>query len=121
VSYALRAIRDAGCRAGLALNPGTPATAVLELTDDFDHVLCMTVNPGWGGQSFIEASIAKLERLRQLIPVDRAIEVDGGVDTTTGPRCVDAGASLLVAGSHVFGAPDPSDRYRRLAESVGAV
>jgi ribulose-phosphate 3-epimerase len=121
VNYALRAVRDAGCRAGLALNPGTPATAALELADDLDHLLCMTVNPGWGGQSFIESSIAKIERLRQLLPASTPIEVDGGVDATTAPRCVDAGATLLVAGSHVFGATDPADRYRRLAESVSAM
>jgi len=121
VNYALRAVRDAGCRAGLALNPGTPAASVVELAEELDHVLCMTVNPGWGGQSFIEASIAKLERLRQLLPASTPIEVDGGVDVTTAPRCVDAGATLLVAGSHVFGSADPADRYRRLAESVGAV
>jgi ribulose-phosphate 3-epimerase len=121
VNHALRAVREAGCRAGLALNPGTPATAVIELAREVDHVLCMTVNPGWGGQSFIEGSIEKLARLRQLLPLDVAIEVDGGIDTTTAPRCVEAGATLLVAGSHVFGAPDPPDRYRRLAEASGAV
>ena len=121
VNYALRAVRDAGCRAGLALNPGTPATAVTELGDEIDHLLCMTVNPGWGGQSFIEASIAKIERLRQLLPASTTIEVDGGVDTTTAPRCVEAGATLLVAGSHVFGAADPPQRYRALADSVGAL
>ena len=121
VNYALRAVREAGCRAGLALNPGTPATAVLELAEEADHVLCMTVNPGWGGQSFIDGSIDKLVRLRQLLPADVSIEVDGGVDTETAPRCVDAGASLLVAGSHVFGAADPAARYRALAESVGAI
>jgi ribulose-phosphate 3-epimerase len=120
-NYALAAVRDAGCRAGLALNPGTPATAVAELGEAADHVLCMTVNPGWGGQSFIEASIAKIERLRQLLPASCTIEVDGGVDTTTAPRCVDAGATLLVAGSHVFGAAEPAERYRALAETVGAV
>jgi ribulose-phosphate 3-epimerase len=120
-SYALRAVREAGCRAGLALNPGTPATAVLELAEEIDHVLCMTVNPGWGGQSFIEGSIAKLERLRQLLPAGTPIEVDGGVDADTGPRCLDAGATLFVAGSHVFGARDPADRYRRLAAAVGAL
>ena len=101
--------------------PIDAASAVIELAEELDHVLCMTVNPGWGGQSFIEGSIAKLERLRQLLPASTAIEVDGGVDTETAPRCVDAGATLLVAGSHVFGAPDPADRYRRLAESVGAL
>jgi ribulose-phosphate 3-epimerase len=121
VDYALRAVREAGCRAGLALNPGTPATAVTELADVADHVLCMTVNPGWGGQSFIEGSIEKLMRLRQLLPAGTPIEVDGGVDLSTASRCVDAGATLLVAGSHVFGAPDPAERYRRLAESIGAV
>jgi ribulose-phosphate 3-epimerase len=121
VNYALDAVHDAGCRAGLALNPGTPATAVIELTDEIDHLLCMTVNPGWGGQSFIESSIAKLERLRQLLPASTTIEVDGGVEPATAPRCVDAGATLLVAGSYVFGASNPSDRYTRLADSVGAV
>jgi ribulose-phosphate 3-epimerase len=120
-NYALSAVREAGCRAGLALNPGTPADAVAELGDAVDHVLCMTVNPGWGGQSFIEASIAKLERLRLLLPASCPIEVDGGVDATTAPRCVEAGATLLVAGSHVFGAVDPAERYRALAAAVGAV
>src|SRR4051794_25450949 len=120
-NYALRAVREAGCRAGLALNPGTPATVVSELGEEIDHLLCMTVNPGWGGQSFIDASIGKIQRLRQLLPASTAIEVDGGVDPTTAPRCVDAGATLLVAGSHVFGAPDPGERYSRLAASVGAV
>ena len=120
-NYALAAVRDAGCRAGLALNPGTPATAVADLGDAVDHVLCMTVNPGWGGQSFIEQSLAKLERLRELLPADCPIEVDGGVDTGTGPRCVEAGATLLVAGSHLFGAADPAERYSALAAAVGAV
>jgi ribulose-phosphate 3-epimerase len=120
-NYALAAVHDAGCRAGLALNPGTPASAVVELAEHVDHVLCMTVNPGWGGQSFLESSIAKLERLRQLLPATCAIEVDGGIDTSTASRCADAGATLFVAGSHVFGAPDPAARYTALAESIGAV
>jgi ribulose-phosphate 3-epimerase len=120
-NYALGAVRDAGCRAGLALNPGTPASVVVELADQLDHVLCMTVNPGWGGQSFIESSIAKLERLRQLLPASRAIEVDGGIDTSTAPRCAAAGATLFVAGSHVFGGPDPGARYSAVAAAVGAV
>src|SRR5947209_3041732 len=120
-NYALNAVRERGCRAGLALNPGTPAVAVSELADDVDHVLCMTVNPGWGGQSFIESSISKLERLRQLLPASCPIEVDGGIDPSTAPRCADAGASLFVAGSHVFGAQDPAAAYRSIAESVDAV
>jgi ribulose-phosphate 3-epimerase len=121
VNFALNAVRNAGCRAGLALNPGTPAVAVTELRDVADHVLCMTVNPGWGGQSFIEASIDKVKRLRQLLPASCTIEVDGGMDTETAPRCAEAGATLFVAGSHVFGAPDPAQRYRALAEAIGAL
>ena len=92
-----------------------------ELAEAVDHVLCMTVNPGWGGQSFIESSIDKITRLRQLLPSSCTIEVDGGVDTETAPRCADAGATLFVAGSHVFGAPDPAQRYEKLAEAIGAV
>src|SRR4051812_30535766 len=121
VNFAVNSVKDAGCRAGLALNPSTPAAAVTELAEVVDHVLCMTVNPGWGGQSFIEASIDKLARLRQLLPASCTIEVDGGVDTETAPRCASAGATLFVAGSHVFGAPDPAQRYTALAESIGAV
>jgi ribulose-phosphate 3-epimerase len=121
VNFALNAIHDAGCRAGLALNPGTPAVAVTELADVVDHVLCMTVNPGWGGQSFIESSIDKLVRLRQLLPASCTIGFDGVVNTETAPRCADAGATLFVAGSHVFGAADPAQRYRALAESISAL
>jgi ribulose-phosphate 3-epimerase len=117
--YAIEAVHDAGCRAGLAINPGTPATVVTELAEAVDHVLCMTVNPGWGGQSFIDASVAKIERLRGLLPASCTIEVDGGIDTDTAPLCAQAGATLFVAGSHVFGAPDPPARYRRLAEVIG--
>jgi ribulose-phosphate 3-epimerase len=120
VNFALNAVKDAGCRAGLALNPGTPAAAVTEVADLVDHVLCMTVNPGWGGQSFIDSSIDKIRRLRQLLPATCTIEVDGGVDTETAPRCAGAGATLFVAGSHVFGAADPAQRYQALAASIGA-
>ena len=118
--YALNAVKEAGCRAGLALNPGTPATAVAELGDVVDHLLCMTVNPGWGGQSFIESSPAKLAVLRQLLPASCAIEVDGGIDPSTAPRCAEAGATLFVAGSAVFGAADPAAAYTAIAESIGA-
>jgi ribulose-phosphate 3-epimerase len=119
-NYALNAVREAGCRAGLALNPGTPAADVVELAEQVDHVLCMTVNPGWGGQSFIETSVDKITRLRSLLPQNCAIEVDGGIDPTTAPRCADAGASLFVAGSHVFGSPDPGKAYKAIAEAIGA-
>ena len=118
--YTLKAIHELGCRAGIAINPGTPPEAVASLADDADIVLCMTVNPGWGGQKFIADSIAKIERLRGLAPDTAASEVDGGVDTGTGPGCAEAGARLFVAGSAVMAQPDPGEAYRRLAEAIGA-
>jgi ribulose-phosphate 3-epimerase len=98
----LSAIRELGCLAGVALNPGTPVEAVAELRGLADVVLCMSVNPGWGGQAFIETSPAKVERLRPLAGEAR-IEVDGGVDLSTAGSLASAGASLFVAGSAVFG------------------
>lgn len=115
----LAAIRERDCLAGLALNPGTPAGAIRELDGAADIVLCMTVNPGWGGQAFIDSSPGKVRRLRELAP-DAAIEVDGGIDAATAPGVVEAGAGLLVAGSAVFGAEDPGEAYRRIAEAAGA-
>jgi ribulose-phosphate 3-epimerase len=120
VHYALKAVREAGCLAGLALNPGTPAEAVESVVDMADLVLCMTVNPGWGGQTFIGASIERLQRLRPMIPASTYLEVDGGIDTQTAPECAAAGAGLFVAGSSVFSQPDPAEAYRALAASIGA-
>jgi ribulose-phosphate 3-epimerase len=117
-NYALAAVRDAGCRAGLALCPSTPVIAVSELTDDVDLVLCMTVNPGWGGQEFLPGSVSKIERLRSAIGERPALEVDGGIDTTTAGPCARAGASVFVAGSAVFGAPDPGVAYRAVADAA---
>jgi ribulose-phosphate 3-epimerase len=116
----LNAIREAGCRAGIAINPGTPASAVAELDGIADIVLCMTVNPGWGGRPFIQSSPGKVGRLRELVP-SVAIAVDGGIDVETAPSVAEAGASLFVAGSAVFGASDPADAYLRIAEAAGAV
>jgi ribulose-phosphate 3-epimerase len=115
----LSAIREAGCLAGIALNPGTPAGAVGELDGVADHVLCMSVNPGWGGQTFIESSPQKVARLAELLP-DAAIEVDGGIDVDTVAPVADAGARLFVAGSAIFDADDPAAAYRRIAEAAGA-
>jgi ribulose-phosphate 3-epimerase len=115
----LHAIRELGCLAGVAINPGTPAEAVAELGGYADIVLCMTVNPGWGGQSFIVTSPAKVERLRALAGEAR-IEVDGGIDTTTAGSVATAGASLFVAGSAVFGADDPATAYSEIASAAGA-
>ncbi len=98
----LQTIRGLGCKAGVALNPGTPASAVTDLMDDVDLVCVMTVNPGFGGQKFIDMS-AKVRALREMIgdrPVH--IEIDGGVDPTTAPLVRAAGADVLVAGSAVF-------------------
>jgi ribulose-phosphate 3-epimerase len=117
-NYALAAVRDAGCRAGLALCPSTPVIAVSELTDAVDLVLCMTVNPGWGGQEFLPGSVSKIERLRSAIGERPALEVDGGIDTTTAGPCARAGASVFVAGSAVFGAPDPGVAYRAVADAA---
>jgi ribulose-phosphate 3-epimerase len=115
----LGAIREEGCLAGLALNPGTPAEVVAELRDNVDLVLCMTVNPGWGGQPFIPSSPEKVARLRALAP-GAALEVDGGIDAGTVGGVADAGASLFVAGSAVFGDADPGGAYARIAAAAAA-
>ena len=118
VHYALKAVREAGCLAGLAICPGTSAGLVHEVAHDIDVLLCMTVNPGWSGQEFIEHSIQKLERLKRLLPPEVVIEVDGGIDAETAPRCAAAGASMFVAGSAVFGTPDPGTAYEEIERSV---
>ena len=115
----LGAIHEAGCLAGLALNPGTPAESVTELTGSADVVLCMSVNPGWGGQPFIASSPVKASRLRRLAP-GAMIEVDGGLDAETVRSVAEVGASLFVAGSAVFGDPEPAEAYRRIAAAAGA-
>jgi ribulose-phosphate 3-epimerase len=114
--YALQAIKEAGCLSGLALNPGTPAEAVSELAPDM--VLCMTVNPGWGGQQFLEHSLSKLVRLRELIGPGTALEVDGGIDATTAAKCAAAGATVFVAGTAVFGAQDPAQAVKAISTAI---
>jgi ribulose-phosphate 3-epimerase len=116
--YAVQAIHDQDCLASVALNPATPADAVAELAGDVDMVLCMTVNPGWGGQGFLEHSIGKLQRLRVLLGPDVSLEVDGGIDTGTARRCAEAGATVFVAGTAVFGAPDPANKVKELAAAI---
>jgi ribulose-phosphate 3-epimerase len=115
----LAAIRELGCAAGVAINPGTPVEAVTELRGYADLVLCMTVNPGWGGQAFIESSPDKVARLKPLVG-EAAIEVDGGVDTATAGAVAAAGASLFVAGSAIFGTADPAQAYADIAAAAGA-
>jgi ribulose-phosphate 3-epimerase len=121
VHYALKAVREAGLHAGLAINPATPPEAVSGLVESFDQLLCMTVNPGWGGQPYIETSTAKVARLRELLGPDMPIEVDGGIDATTAGPAREAGATLFVAGSSIFGAPDPAEAYREVAAAAGAI
>jgi ribulose-phosphate 3-epimerase len=120
VHYALKAVRDAGIQAGLAINPATPPEFVMSLTDAFDQLLCMTVNPGWGGQPYIESSTAKVARLRELLGPDVPIEVDGGIGADTARETAAAGATLFVAGSSIFGAEDPGAAYRDIAAAAGA-
>jgi len=115
----LSAVRELGCLAGIAINPGTPVEAVGELRGLADLVLCMTVNPGWGGQSFIETSPEKVERLLPLAG-GAAIEVDGGVDKETAGPLAAAGAQLFVAGSAVFGAAEPAAAYAEIVNAAGA-
>jgi ribulose-phosphate 3-epimerase len=115
----LAAIRELGCLAGIALNPGTPVEAVSELGELADIVLCMTVNPGWGGQSFIAGSPTKVSRLKPLAGKAK-IEVDGGIDAKTAGSVAATGASLFVAGSAVFGAADPAAAYAEIAAAAGA-
>jgi len=113
----LAAIRELGCLAGIALNPGTPVEAVAELRDLADIALCMTVNPGWGGQAFIPASPDKVSRLAPLVG-EAKIEVDGGIDVATVGPVANAGASLFVAGSAVFGSDDPAQAFSEISEAV---
>jgi ribulose-phosphate 3-epimerase len=115
----LAAIRELGCLAGVAINPGTPVEALAELRGQADLALCMTVNPGWGGQAFIAGSPDKVSRLASLVGEAR-IEVDGGIDASTAASAAAAGASLFVAGSAVFGADDPAAAYAEIAAAAGA-
>jgi ribulose-phosphate 3-epimerase len=106
-------LRSAGVEAGLALNPGTPVEAALPLLDQLDLVLVMTVNPGWGGQSFLPAALDKVRRLRAERG-DLRIQVDGGIDPTTLPTAREAGADVFVVGSWLVRQPDLADGVRAL-------
>jgi ribulose-phosphate 3-epimerase len=121
VHYALKAVRDAGLHSALAINPATPPEAMTGIAGMFDHLLCMTVNPGWGGQPYIDTSTAKVARLRELLGPGVPIEVDGGIDASTARECAAAGATLFVAGSSIFGAADPAAAYAEIAAATGAI
>lgn len=104
------AIKDAGMKAAVTLNPSTPVEMLEDVIDELDMVLLMSVNPGFGGQKFIENTLKKIRRLRAMIEVSQSnalIEIDGGVNANTAPKLAEAGADVLVAGSYVFNAADP--------------
>lgn len=120
VNRTLGAIREEGCLAGVAVNPGTPIAGLTEVAGLSDMVLVMSVNPGWAGQSWIPGSERKLAEARELCP-DALIEVDGGIDPQTAEPAAAAGADLLVAGSAIFGASEPAAAYEAIRDAAGAV
>jgi ribulose-phosphate 3-epimerase len=119
IDYTLSAIREAGCKAGLVVCPGTPPDYYAEV--DVDLALIMTVNPGWGGQSFIRGQLDKIRRVREMVGDGIPIEVDGGVNAETARECAEAGATWFVAGSAIFGSDDPAATFREIAEAAGCV
>jgi ribulose-phosphate 3-epimerase len=117
VQRQLARVRERGMKAGLALNPATPVGLIEEVVDDLDLVLVMSVNPGFGGQRYIEASTGKIRRVRALLDARgsmAALEVDGGITTATIRRAWQAGADTFVAGTAVFGESDPAAAVKRL-------
>ena len=117
-AYTAGLIRELGACVGVAINPGSAPQLLSELADSIELALCMTVNPGWGGQRFMAGSLQKLPRVRAAVGGQVAIEVDGGIDVHTAPGCRAAGASLFVAGSAIFNAPDPGEAYAAIARSL---
>lgn len=114
----IQQIKQAGMKAAVTLNPATPVTMLQDIICDVDMVLLMSVNPGFGGQSFIRNTVEKTRRLRELISASGSnalIEIDGGINDKTGAEVVNAGADVLVAGNYIFTAPDPKATISRLA------
>ena len=121
VQRCLERIRAGGASAGAAINPGTPAGALEAVAGDVDHVLVMSVNPGWGGQKFIASTYDKIRGVRPMLAGrDVPIEVDGGVTLENAAACRAAGAEILVAGTSVYGAPDPAEAIRELRRRARA-
>jgi ribulose-phosphate 3-epimerase len=118
LAYAAQLVHEAGACVGIAVNPATPAGALAEVTGELDLALCMTVNPGWGGQPFIEHSLEKIRRMRALIGADVALEVDGGIEPHTASQSREMGANIFVAGSAIFDSSDPGEAYRAIARAV---
>ena len=114
IHYTLQLIREQGCSAGVVINPGTPIDAVEPVAEIIDLCLVMSVNPGWGGQRYIPTSTGRLARLREMLPPEVALEVDGGITLDTIDSVRDAGTNVFVAGTSVFGADDPAAAFRTL-------
>jgi ribulose-phosphate 3-epimerase len=114
IHNALRTIRELGVAAGVVINPGTPIEMVEPVADIVDLCLLMSVNPGWGGQRYIPSSNGRIARLRELLPPEVVLEIDGGVSLETIDEARRAGAELFVAGSSVFGDPDPAAAFAAL-------
>lgn len=119
-----RHIKEKGCEAGIALNPETPLEAASKALEEVDLLLCMTVNPGFGGQAFLDEVLPKVRQAEAAFTaggLNVDIEVDGGIDPFSGPRAREAGANVFVAGNSIFKDPDPAGAAGRLAEAVGAM
>lgn len=117
-------IKSYGVKAGVSLNPGTSLSTIEEVLDDLDMVLIMSVNPGFGGQSFIESQLDKIRRLRQMITergLNVDIEVDGGIKTSNVAKVVEAGANVIVAGSAIFGADDINEAVKTFRSEISSV
>ncbi len=119
----IQGIREEGMRPGVAINPATPADSLEVILPDLEFVLVMSVNPGFGGQKFLPASLEKISKLRRMAQardLDLAVQVDGGVSRETLPALMAAGAHWFVAGSAIFGAPDPAAAAKELADMMGS-
>jgi ribulose-phosphate 3-epimerase len=119
----LQHLRAIGARAGIGINPQTPASMLVDLIEECDQILVMSVNPGFGGQAFIERALVKLREVRALIDArnpDCDLEVDGGIGLENIERAVEAGATMLIAGSSVYGAPDPAQALHDLRRRIDA-
>jgi ribulose-phosphate 3-epimerase len=120
VHRVLQHLREMGVNAGLAVCPGTPIETFVQTREALDLALCMTVNPGWGGQKLIPATVSKTATIGDVIDPGTILQVDGGVDVHTAPLVAAAGAQWLVAGSAVFGAPDPGEAFQAITAAARA-
>jgi ribulose-phosphate 3-epimerase len=119
VAATIAAARGHGLQVGVAFNPESEPEDVAAVAGDADLVLCMSIHPGYSGQEFMPDAVDRIRRLRTVLPEHLHVQVDGGIDDETAPAAYAAGATLLVAGSAIFGGEDPADAYRRLVQALG--